>query len=250
MAGPDRPSWWDLRPRVPAADLAIGALGLIVLMLIADAPLLGLMKRMPGWFEGFFQWATHFGESGYLLIGSAVIGLAALAFSRLAIRRTSRAMARFGAEACLFLFTAVAVSGIAVNIIKPVIGRARPKMMINEGWFGFDPPGTAYALQSFPSGHANTAIAASLALGLLAPRLRVPLAVIGCVIAYSRVAIGAHYFSDVIAGGLLAVFTTLWLARIFARHGLVFVPRYGAPHGVTHTPAGRLALRAAHLTPR
>ena len=243
-----RPSIWDLRPRVPLRDFLIGLAGLVMLMFIADAPLLGLMKRMPDWFTDFFQWLTHFADSGYLLVNSAIVGLVALVISKRAFWRTTRAMARFVAEASLFFFTSIAVSGILINLIKMAVGRARPKLMINDAMFGFDPPGTSYALQSFPSGHANTAIAMTLALGLIVPRFRAPLLIIGCVIGYARVAIGAHYLSDIFAGGLIAVFTTLWLARIFARQGWVFQPRPGAPYAITHTPGGRLFLKSVKLS--
>jgi len=243
-----RPSIWDLRPRVPLRDFAIGLIGLVILLFVADAPLLGMMKRMPDWFTGFFQWLTHFADSGYLLVNSAIIGLIAYIISMRAFWRTSRAMARFVAEASLFFFTSIAMSGILINLIKLAVGRTRPKAMMNDALFSFDPPGTSYVLQSFPSGHANTAIAMTFALGLLVPRFRAPLLMLGCLIGYSRVAIGAHYLSDIFAGGLIAIFTTLWLARIFARHELVFQPRPGAPFGLTHTPGGRLLLKSVKLS--
>jgi undecaprenyl-diphosphatase len=63
-----------------------------------------------------------------------------------------------------------------------------------------------------PSGHATTAFAAALAVGLVHPRLRWPLVVLAALIAISRVWLGVHYLSDVLAGAALgsAVSLTLW----------------------------------------
>jgi undecaprenyl-diphosphatase len=66
---------------------------------------------------------------------------------------------------------------------------------------------------SMPSGHAMTAFASALAVGLVHPRLRLPLLVLAGLIAISRVWLGVHYLSDVIVGAAFgsALSLTLWL---------------------------------------
>ena len=66
---------------------------------------------------------------------------------------------------------------------------------------------------SMPSGHASTAFAAAVAVGLVHPRLRWPLLALATLIAISRVWLGVHYLSDVLAGAALgtAVALLLWL---------------------------------------
>jgi membrane-associated phospholipid phosphatase len=44
--------------------------------------------------------------------------------------------------------------------------------------------------------------------------------VVAAIVAGSRVVVGAHYPSDVIAGALVAVLATRWVASIFARGGI------------------------------
>jgi membrane-associated phospholipid phosphatase len=66
---------------------------------------------------------------------------------------------------------------------------------------------------SMPSGHAATAFAAAVAVGLFHRRLRWWLFALAALVALSRVWLGVHYLTDVIAGAALgtAVAVALWL---------------------------------------
>jgi undecaprenyl-diphosphatase len=135
----------------------------------------------------------------------ALICLAALAFA-------------FAARADLRLVVAVAASQLVsqgvVSALKQVFRRVRP-----DHWFIFQEPDT-----SFPSGHSVTAIVFYLALALLLARAHAglhPIALVGVVafsicvagLPWSRLALGAHYLSDV-SGGLL--FGAGWLCTLTA----------------------------------
>jgi undecaprenyl-diphosphatase len=67
---------------------------------------------------------------------------------------------------------------------------------------------------SMPSGHAATAFAAAVAVGIVHPRLRWPLVGLASLVALSRVWLGVHYLSDVLAGAAIgtAVAVAGWLA--------------------------------------
>ncbi len=71
-----------------------------------------------------------------------------------------------------------------------------------------------------PSAHASTAFAAAVAAGLVHPRLRWPLLALAALIALSRVWLGVHYLTDVIAGAALgaAIALAVWrmAIRVFA----------------------------------
>jgi undecaprenyl-diphosphatase len=56
---------------------------------------------------------------------------------------------------------------------------------------------------SFPSGHTIAAFAITLSVGQFYPPLLLPLLLTALMIATSRVLLGMHYLSDVIAGMLL-----------------------------------------------
>jgi undecaprenyl-diphosphatase len=96
---------------------------------------------------------------------------------------------------------AAAFAGIAVLLLKALFDRPRPPVAHT----GLDPIGLVPGSASFPSGHAATAFAAAVAVGIVHPRLRLPLLGLATLVALSRVYLGVHYGSDVLAGTALGV---------------------------------------------
>ena len=99
-------------------------------------------------------------------------------------------------------FAALAAAGLAgllVTILKATFDRPRPPLADPA----LDPVGSVPASASFPSGHAASAFAAAVAVGVLFPRLRRPLLALAATIALSRVYLGVHFATDVLVGSLL-----------------------------------------------
>jgi membrane-associated phospholipid phosphatase len=122
----------------------------------------------------------------------------------------------------LFLFSTVAVSGLASDLLKIVLCRARPKLFLQQGIYGFDLFGWHFdhAWQSFPSGHSATALSAALTLSLLFPRFRPVFVIAGSTIAASRLVLCQHYLSDIVAGSALGVVTVVLLYQRYFRNAL------------------------------
>jgi membrane-associated phospholipid phosphatase len=103
--------------------------------------------------------------------------------------------------AALVAASAAALAESVAFVIKLATERARPPLA--------DP--NIHALvgipdsTSFPSGHAAAAFAAATAVGMLHPRLRVPLFALASMVALSRVYLGVHFWSDVLVGSVLGV---------------------------------------------
>ncbi|MBT2338302.1 MULTISPECIES: bifunctional DedA family/phosphatase PAP2 family protein [Pseudomonas] len=143
---------------------------------------------------------TLIGEFRFMLIFSALLtGLLLLT------RQWRQAIFAGGT----MLFTALANTGL-----KHFFARVRPEILSD--------PLTSY---SMPSGHASGSFALFLTLAILAgrgqpPRLRLTWLLLGCLpalaISLSRVYLGAHWPSDVIAGAMLAACVCaalLWLSQ-------------------------------------
>ncbi len=172
---------------------------------------------------------TDIGKSTlYLVSAFAVMAWLSLRDWR---RRHLSAKARFALlySQAAFAFGAIAGSGIVVNIFKFIFARARPKFLSELGPYDFfGRMGVGYDFTSFPSGHSTTMGALAAILALWYPRLRIvtiPACFIGAV---SRVAAGAHFPSDVIAGFGLGFLFSLYLARGLARRQTVFRFNAGA----------------------
>jgi undecaprenyl-diphosphatase len=90
--------------------------------------------------------------------------------------------------------------GIAVFMkLKRVIGRKRPCAITTHCWASLLPPDQF----SFPSGHTITAFSVAVALGMFYPEMRPGLFFCATSIAASRILLGMHFLSDVIAGAML-----------------------------------------------
>jgi membrane-associated phospholipid phosphatase len=221
--------------RARALAAALATILLVALaMAFADGQLATASKQLPGWVHVAFAFMTDFGKSGWFLWPAGVV-LAAIAAVTSPALALSRLVLAAIAVRTGFLFAAIAVPSLFATIIKRLIGRARP-------FVGAEPDPFLYGqlvwrpdYASMPSGHATTAFAAAIAIGLLWPRLRPLMLLYALIIAVSRVVLDAHYLSDVIAGAFVGSIGALMVRDWFARRHLGFVVD---AQGVTHALPG------------
>ncbi len=193
----------------------------IALMEAIDQPVAQAFRAGAPALISFMAWVTEWGESQWYLVPT---GVAALALFTVAPRAHGlrRAVLRWLAQANLFVFANIAISGIVVNVIKIAIGRARPRLFFADGAFGASPLSIGYDYASFPSGHSATAFSLAFALGAIVPATLPWLLGFASLIALSRVAVTAHWVGDTVAGAGLSLITMLLLRHWFAGRGLVF----------------------------
>ncbi len=103
-------------------------------------------------------------------------------------------------------YHAVAAAGVAAGAgitvfltLKRAIGRKRPSVLEPHCWATLLPPDQF----SFPSGHSITAFAVTVPLMLFYPPWTIGLLFCALSIAISRIILGLHFLSDVVAGCLI-----------------------------------------------
>jgi membrane-associated phospholipid phosphatase len=160
------------------------------------------------------QWTTELGESTWWLIPSAVVFVIAAFQRRHNLARWAFAM-----------FVAVGASGLLAIGAKYLVGKTRPKLWFSEGAFEFHPLTYGYDYNSMPSGHATTAGAAAVILALALPRAAPVILPLGFALACTRVAIQAHYLSDICAGLALGASCALLTIAVWRRWWPASVPR-------------------------
>ncbi len=104
-------------------------------------------------------------------------------------------------KSALYVGVSIGVDGVLTYGLKKIVHRPRPYVTYpNE----IIPYSTETSL-SFPSGHTSLAFATATSLSLKYPKwyVIVPTYVWACSVGYSRMNLGMHYPSDVLAGAVL-----------------------------------------------
>jgi undecaprenyl-diphosphatase len=224
---------FDWRQLAMAGGLIIGAF--LLCMILIDAAVVRWVGTLPPAIPWLFDQITDYGKSAWFLwpLGILFLLLASLRqsklthFSQLVL---AAVMVRVG-----FLFLAVAVPGLFINILKRIVGRARPGVPGTIDPFVFDPFNWSAAYASLPSGHATTVLSVIVAFGSLWPRARTVLWIYALVIMASRIAVTAHFPSDVLAGAVFGTLGAMLVRRYFALRRLAFSI---GPNGGLHALPG------------
>lgn len=150
---------------------------------------------------------------------------------------------RRGVIAVLLLVVTITVSDqLSSSVIKKAVGRPRPchDLAMQRVVTVYDAPETKAGPidartpelrllvncgsgRSFPSSHAVNNFAAAMLFALFFPRARIWLFTFAALVAYSRVYVGVHYPSDVLAGAAIGA----GLAWIIVRGSARLIPAVG-----------------------
>lgn len=157
-----------------------------------------------------FQVISGFGSSFWYI--AALGALTPIAFL-VGWRRLSQRL--------LFLLVSVLATGLVVQFIKIVAGRHRPKSLVDDGLYGFSWFNFGYETASFPSGHTATMAAVAAAMWIMVPKWRDLWLLPVLAVAASRILLGSHYLSDVIAGAYVGAATAFVVYRTLSWRGAV-----------------------------
>ncbi len=136
------------------------------------------------WLDHVMLWATYSGVRGTIWVAFAIATWIATPTKRMAAYR--------------LLLSLLLTTLLGEGIIKPLVNRDRPFVNHPE----YHDYGVRHDSYSFPSGHAASAAAGAVALTRMFPTPAVAIAAwtLATVIALSRVALGVHFPSDILAG--------------------------------------------------
>jgi membrane-associated phospholipid phosphatase len=205
-------------------DRAAAVVLLLFILVFFDVWASLTLQSWPDAWRAPFAFITHFGLSDWVLIPTLIVFAAAAMALRFPLGAYRRAVYELGLVSG-FIFIGVGLPGLATNLLKRLFGRARPQEFVDGGTFQFQPILNEWTYQSFPSGHATTAIGTALVIGFMAPRFFRLILVIAVMTGISRVVVGAHYPTDVIAGFIVGTLGAYAVRNAFASRRRLFVFR-------------------------
>ena len=145
------------------------------------------------------KFITHLGDAGWIWIALAIVFLLVKK-----MRRTGMLMA------CSL------VGSLIVNnlILKNLVARTRPYEAVD----GLQRIIEAQRDLSFPSGHTGSSFAAAVVIFLMCPRkIWVPALILAFLIMFSRLYVGVHYPTDVLAGMITGTLIAVLVCRVYQK---------------------------------
>jgi undecaprenyl-diphosphatase len=194
-------------------------------MFVLDVPAVAWAHHLPRGMVDVFEHITNAGLSGWYLIPSGIVVILLAVLVSPALPRPTWGVLTALAARFSFFFLAVGVPGLMTNVLKHLLGRARPYIEQAGHPFTFAPFNWSSNYASLPSGHATTAASVAFAIGAIWPRARPLMWVYVLIIMFSRIVLMSHHPSDVIAGALVGTLGAALVRRWFAARRLAFSPR-------------------------
>ena len=152
-----------------------------------------------------------------IFVVGAVLFLA-LDRSGIGARSGNRPFKRWG-DAFLFGAASTILAGAALNVLKFIFGRLRPKAYLADGSYGFDPFSFDYSMNALPSGHTQAAVTFAIVMLFILPRYDWVYISFGLLIGACRIIHTNHWLADVIAGVWLGAVIPIALALWMTRNG-------------------------------
>ena len=114
----------------------------------------------------------------------------------------------------------IIIAGVACNILKYIMGVARPKYLFFENAERFDFFNIVHKMNSFPSGHTQAAFTIAALMLLYINRFSILVILLATLMGISRIFMSMHFPSDIIFGAYLgfivpiAIYKHFFIAKI------------------------------------
>jgi membrane-associated phospholipid phosphatase len=146
----------------------------------------------------FAQWSSWAGQGGVLALGGIFFAVLFILLHRPTV----------AAKIVFVMLTGEFTGGVAL-ILRVFAGRTRPHAETPQGFYGLWHAGHwimgRYEFSAFPSGHSATAVGLAAAVWMVHRGWGALAALFALAVMWSRIALQAHHFSDVVASVVLAI---------------------------------------------
>lgn len=116
----------------------------------------------------------------------------------------------------LFLVIVIFLTFLTDVTLKEIVKRPRPCQVKTKVYMNLSPV-SCPADFSFPSGHTMTAFAAAVVFTYFQRKRKWLFFTVAVLISYSRIYLGVHYLSDVLAGAIIGLFIAIVILKFFLK---------------------------------
>ena len=164
--------------------------------------------------KDFFKQITILGDSKWYFFSSFFVIIFCYFIKKTNYYHNHKNIIKACNNFSIFLGLSLITTGLITQLLKHIVGRPRPNYASFDGGLGFNFFNLSSEFHSFPSGHTSTIFVVALVASFLLPKLKYFFISLAGIIAFSRIVVGAHFFTDVL-GGITVSYLGVKLTKLF-----------------------------------